>query len=77
MVNSGAIMSAALLLHLVKPELNKPDKYDLVMNFFKKMAGQEYIGFDNAVFMSEKEHADRNNAIAYFMRENKCFPEGI
>jgi len=77
MVNSGAIMSAALILQLVKPELNRADKYDMVMDFFKKMAGNEYIGFDNAVFMSEKENADRNTALAFFMRENKCFPECV
>ena len=77
MVNSGAIMSAALILQLVKPEMNRADKYDMVMNFFKKMAGNEYIGFDNAVFMSEKESADRNTALAFFMRENKCFPESV
>jgi len=77
MVNSGAIMSAALLLQLVNPELNRADKYDMVLEFFKKMAGSEYIGFDNAVFMSEKENADRNTALAFFMRENKCFPPGV
>ena len=37
MVNSGAIMSAALILQLVRPELNRADKYDMVMDFFKKI----------------------------------------
>jgi len=77
MVNSGAIMSSALLLQLVNPEFNTADKYDMVMNFFKDMAGGEYIGFDNAVYMSEKENADRNTALAFFMRENNCFPKGV
>ena len=36
LVNSGAIMSAALLLHLAKPELEgMANKYDFVFDSFK------------------------------------------
>ena len=35
MVNSGAIMSASILLHLLKPEMNVAQKYDYVFDFFK------------------------------------------
>ena len=49
MVNSGAIMSTSILLHLVKPEMNMAQKYDYVMAFFKRMAGNEYVGFNNSV----------------------------
>ena len=38
------------------------------------MAGGEYLGFNNSIFLSERDSADRNNALAYFMRENHCFP---
>jgi len=38
--------------------------------------GYEGIGFNNSVFLSERDTADRNFAMAYFMREHKCFPEG-
>lgn len=34
------------------------------------------MGFNNSVFLSERETADRNFAMAYYMRENKCFPAG-
>ena len=40
------------------------------------MAGGEYLGFNNSIFLSERDSADRNNALAYFMRENNCFPPG-
>jgi len=76
MVNSGAIMSASILLQLVKPEMNMAQKYDYVFEFFKKMAGGEYLGFNNSVFLSERDSADRNFALAYFLRENMCFPPG-
>lgn len=74
MVNSGAIMSASILLHMVKKQMNMAQKYDYVFSFFKKMAGGEYLGFNNSVFLSERDTADRNFALAYFLRENDCFP---
>ena len=46
----------------------------LVFSFFKKMAGGEYLGFNNSIFLSERDTADRNFALAYFLRENNCFP---
>lgn len=39
------------------------------------MAGGEDLGFNNAVFLSEREAADRNYALGFYMREHKCFPE--
>uniref|UniRef100_A0A8C4I2V2 glutaminase n=1 Tax=Dicentrarchus labrax TaxID=13489 RepID=A0A8C4I2V2_DICLA len=51
-------------------------QYSSVMNFLKKMAGNEYVGFSNATFQSERESGDRNFAIGYYLKEKKCFPEG-
>jgi glutaminase len=39
------------------------------------MAGGENLGFNNAVFLSEREAADRNYALGFYMREHKCYPE--
>ncbi|KAI9548873.1 hypothetical protein NQZ68_003407 [Dissostichus eleginoides] len=72
MVNAGAIVISSL----IKPRSNKAEKFDYVMDFVKKMAGQEYVGFSNAMFQSEKETGDRNFAIGYYMKEKKCFPPG-
>ena len=74
MVNSGAIMSAAILLNLVKKELNIAKKFDFVLDFFKRMAGGEYLGFNNSIFLSERDSADRNFALAHFLKESDCFP---
>ena len=74
MVNSGAIMSAALLLYMVKPELSTSEKFEFVHNFLSRMAGGLNVGFQNSTFLSEKETADCNYALAYFMREGGCFP---
>jgi len=76
MVNSGAMMSASLLLYLVHPELSLSEKYEYVHNFFKRMCGGLRVGFVNSVFLSERDTADRNFALAYYMRELNCFPKG-
>uniref|UniRef100_A0AC35U614 Glutaminase n=1 Tax=Rhabditophanes sp. KR3021 TaxID=114890 RepID=A0AC35U614_9BILA len=42
---------------------------------YREIAGGEYIGFNNATFLSERSTADRNFAIAYYMKEMGCFPK--
>lgn len=69
MINSGAIITSTL----IKPELKLADRFDYAFRKYRQLTGGEYLGFNNAVFLSEREAADRNFALAYFMRENKCF----
>ena len=38
------------------------------------MAGGEFLGFNNSIYLSERDSADRNFSLAYFLRENDCFP---
>ena len=75
MINSGAIMSAALLLYKVRPEASLAEKFETVQKYFSDLSGGSYVGFQNSVYLSESANADRNSALAYFMRENKCFPD--
>ncbi|KAI5610147.1 glutaminase liver isoform, mitochondrial isoform X2 [Silurus asotus] len=70
MVNAGAIVISSLL----KPGSMKAEKFDYMMDYMKRMAGGEYVGFSNATFQSEKETGDRNFAIGYYLKEKKCFP---
>ncbi|XP_054032991.1 glutaminase kidney isoform, mitochondrial [Dryobates pubescens] len=72
MVNAGAIV----ITSLIKQGANNAEKFDYVMQFMNKMAGNEYVGFSNATFQSERESGDRNFAIGYYLKEKKCFPEG-
>jgi len=41
------------------------------------MTGGQHLGFNNSMFLSEKEAAHRNYALGYYMKENKCFPEDV
>jgi len=70
MINAGAIMTSSL----IKPQMDISDRFDFVFQTYRRLTGGEYLGFNNAVFLSERQAADRNFALAYFMRENKCFP---
>lgn len=75
MINAGAILICSLLKSLDKPEMTLAEKFDYVMSFFSRLAGNEVLGFNNAVFLSEREAADRNYALGFYMREYKCYPE--
>lgn len=75
MINAGAIVVCSLLQTLVESQMKVSDKFDYVTNYFKRLAGYEFLGFSNATFLSEREAADRNYALGFYMRENKCFPE--
>ena len=71
-MNSGAIMTCSLVGRSSSPA----DKFDKVLQTWKRLAGGLHIGFDNSTFLSERRTADRNNALAYFMREKQAFPSG-
>lgn len=71
MINAGAIMSCSL----VQKGKEKADRFDYILNTWRRLCAGRYVGFDNPVYLSERETADRNFALAYFMRENGAFPE--
>ncbi|XP_072402198.1 glutaminase liver isoform, mitochondrial-like [Diabrotica undecimpunctata] len=75
MINAGAIIICSLLKTMYSPEMSSAEKFDFTMNFFERLGGREDLGFNNAVFLSERECADRNYALGFYMREHKCFPE--
>ncbi|KAI6195891.1 Ankyrin and Glutaminase domain containing protein [Aphelenchoides besseyi] len=73
MINSGAIITTSLM----KRGICMADRYEFAYNEYKKLSGNEYIGFNNSVFLSERETAARNFSLAFFLKEHKCFPPGI
>lgn len=71
MINAGAIMSCSLIHN----ELPLADRFDYVLEKWTNLCAGKKPGFNNAVYLSEKQTADRNFALGYFMRENNAFPE--
>ena len=66
LINSGAIMTSSL----IQNDKNPSERFENVMNIWSKLSGGIYkIGFNNSVYLSEKNTADRNYALAYFMQE--------
>ena len=72
MINSGAIMSCSL----IRPKLDIADRFDFVADTWRKLSAGRHVGFNNSVYLSERNTADRNFALGYFMREHGAFPEG-
>lgn len=75
MINAGAILVCSLLKTLVNPEMTLAEKFDYTQTWFQKLSGGENFGFNNSIFLSEREAADRNYALGFYMREHKVFPE--
>ncbi|VBB28494.1 unnamed protein product [Acanthocheilonema viteae] len=73
LINAGAIIVTSLL----KMGHKMADRYDFVLTQYRKLAGGGYIGFNNATFLSERDTADRNYALSYYMKENNCFPGSV
>lgn len=70
LINSGAIMIASL----IKPELDESGRFSYVQNFWKRLAGGKRITYDNTIFLSERNTADTNYALAYLMKSTGAFP---
>lgn len=72
LINSGAIMAASL----VNYRHSIADRFDTVMGYWSKLAGNTKINFSNSVYLSERTTADRNFCLGYMMQESLAFSEG-
>jgi len=57
--------------------LSLANKFDYILSQYRRLAGGQNLGFNNGVFLAEKEHAHRIFALGHYMKENKCFPEDV
>lgn len=73
MINAGAVMSCSL----IRPDLSSADRFDYVTDVWRRLAAHGKPGFSNPTYLSERQTADQNFALAYFMRQRGAFPEGI
>ncbi len=72
MINAGAIATCSM----IRNDVPVADRFDHVMAQWEKLAGNQKAGFSNAVYLSERQTADRNFALGYFMKEKNVFPGG-
>ena len=73
LINAGAIMCSSM----IGMDLHISERYEQFQNTWSQLIGGEKPSFSNSVYLSEKSTADRNFALAYFMREKKAFPPKI
>lgn len=71
MINAGAIMCCALIMQ----NKGMSESFEYINKTWEKLSGGHHPGFNEAVYLSERETADRNFALAYFMNEKKKFPK--
>ena len=69
LINAGAIS----ICSLIKPLSLPAERFDYIFNKWRDLSAQGDIGYSQCVYLSEKNSADRNHALCYFMNENKVF----
>ena len=72
LINAGAIMTTSL----IEKEKSQSERFDFAMNYWNNLTGNNYIGFNNSIYLSEKDTADRNYCLAYMMQEKETFLNG-
>lgn len=73
MINAGAIMCASLL----QADQPMADRCDHLVDLITELSAGNKPGFNNAVYHSERSTADRNFALAHYMREVGAFADGV
>jgi glutaminase len=73
MINAGAIVSCSL----IQSDKSASERFAHVFDTWKRLTANRDVSFNNTVFLSERDSADRNFALAYFLRENGAFPKSI
>ena len=73
MINAGAIMCSSM----IKPDLDPAASFDHLLNRWTALCGDQKAHFNNSVYQSERNTADRNYALGYYMREHKAFPDSV
>jgi glutaminase len=71
MINAGAIMTSSL----IRRDQSMADRLDHMSGLIAALSGKQSPNFNNAIFHSERDTADRNFALAHYMREVGAFPE--
>lgn len=72
LINAGAIMTTSL----IEKDLSQSERFDFALKYWKNLATNCYVSFNNSIYLSEKDTADRNYCLAYMMQEKKIFVNG-
>ena len=70
LINSGAMMCCALF----EKEFSNDKRFEDFAEHVKKLVGGAKIDFNNEMFLSEMENANRNRSLLYMMEESGALP---
>lgn len=71
LINSGAIMITSLL----RPDLGESNRFEYILDMWKRMAGGKDFEYNNKIFLSEKKEPYINRALTNLMQAKNAFPE--
>lgn len=72
LINSGSIMSTSL----IHPGNSQAKRFNYALNYWNRLSAHRGVSFNNSVYLSEKDSADRNYCLGYMMQEKKAFQKG-
>ncbi|MBP1156695.1 MULTISPECIES: glutaminase A [unclassified Paenibacillus] len=70
LINAGAIAISSLI-HGATPA----EKTERILAFFRELAGDATLTYNEAVYRSESSTAHRNRSLAYFLKDNEVLSE--
>ncbi|KIL34442.1 glutaminase [Cohnella kolymensis] len=71
-INAGAIVVSSLIAG------DGPnDKKARVLDFFRRIAGNDSLDYNHAVYRSESDTGHRNRSLAYFLKENGVLMDDV
>jgi len=72
LINSGSIMTTTL----INPGQSQAKRFNYVLDYWNRLSAYTGVAFNNSIYLSEKDSADRNYCLAYMMQERKAFQKG-
>jgi len=72
MVNMGAIVMCSLI-----HGHDYRERFQRLLDLTRKLAGDETIGVDEAVYQSEKSHGSKNRALAYLLKSHGMLDDDV
>ena len=72
LINAGAIMATSL----IKPNDDQSSRFEFITSYWKRLLANNFNSFNNSVYLSEKDTADRNYCLGYMMQERGTFQYG-
>lgn len=72
LINAGAITVSSLVAGDCKTE-----KSQRILEFFRKLAHNDRLGYDEAVYQSESETGHLNRSLAYFLKHNGVLKDDV